>query len=111
MVTITRSDINDVLVLHFTGRMDTTSVKSIKEEVRKLTEENHVKFVFDLKGVDFIDSSGLGCLVMCLRMAMKKDGDIKLCGLQKHVRSVFEVTRLHRLFAFYEDCQEAAQQF
>jgi anti-sigma B factor antagonist len=59
--------------------------------------------VLDLGEVEFIDSSGLGALLACLRTMNGKGGELRLCGLRKPVLALFELVRMHRLFAIYDD--------
>ena len=108
---IKQETINDVQILKLEGRLDASSVKDVKEKVGSLKEENHIKIVVDMGGVDFIDSSGLGVLVSSLRTVNKLGGDVKISALQDQVRAIFELTRLHRVFGIYEDSQAAAMSF
>jgi len=103
--------INNVTVLSLEGRLDASSAKDIKEKVDSLSTESRVNLVIDMAGVDFIDSSGLGSLVSSLRTVNKQGGDIKISALQAQVRSVFELTRLHRIFGIYDDKTAAAMSF
>jgi len=103
--------INHVAVLSLEGRLDASSAKDVKEKVSSLSRENQVNLVIDMAGVDFIDSSGLGSLVSSLRTVNKLGGDIKISALQDQVRSVFELTRLHRIFGIYDDRTAAAMSF
>lgn len=103
--------INNVTVLSLEGRLDASSAKDIKEKVDSLSTESRVNLVIDMAGVDFIDSSGLGSLVSSLRTVNKLGGDIKISALQDQVRSVFELTRLHRIFGIYDDLTAAAMSF
>ncbi len=111
MLKIEEKKLDDVLVLRFYGRINTESVPQVKEKVRNVVETDTAKMVFNFAGVDFIDSSGLGCLVTCLRMAVKKNGDIKISSLREHIRSIIDVTRLDRLFEIYDNDAIAVQQF
>jgi anti-sigma B factor antagonist len=108
---IGQETINDVAVLKLDGRLDAASAKDIREKVVSLGRENQVNLVIDMEGVDFIDSSGLGSLVSSLRTVNKLGGDIKISALQSQVRSVFELTRLHRIFGIYDDSTAAAMSF
>jgi anti-sigma B factor antagonist len=63
--------------------------------------------VLDLSGVAFMDSSGLGAVVALLRRVADRGGDMKLCGLDRNVRMVFEVTRAHRVFDIYDTADKA----
>lgn len=71
----------------------------------------HSKVVIDLSPVRFIDSSGLGAMLSCLRQLAAKGGDLKLCGLSKQVRAAFELVRLHRILDIHEDRSKAVEAF
>ena len=46
-----------------------------------------------------------------LKNASSRNGGLKLCGLQLQVKSMFELTRLHRVFEIYADVDEAMGSF
>lgn len=101
----------DVDVLTLKGRLDAGSTKSIKEKINSLVKKNRASIVLDMGSVDFIDSSGLGSLVSCLRLVNKMEGDIKIASLQDQVRGIFELTRLHRVFQIFDDSNTAVNNF
>lgn len=101
----------NVDVLTLKGRLDASSSKSIKNCISSLIRQNRASIVLDLSAVDFIDSSGLGSLVSCLRLVNKLGGDIRIAGLQEQVRGIFELTRLHRVFQIYDDSETAVKSF
>jgi anti-sigma B factor antagonist len=108
---IGQETINDVEVLKLDGRLDASSARDIRDKVGALSGENRINLVIDMAGVDFIDSSGLGGLISSLRTVNKLGGDVKISSLQNQVRSVFELTRLHRIFGIYDDSTAAAMSF
>lgn len=108
---IRHETIHNVDVLSLKGRLDASSARDFKEKVGSLSRENRVKLVIDMDGVDFIDSSGLGSLVSSLRTVNKQGGDIRISSLQEQVKSVFELTRLHRIFGIYDGPTAAARSF
>ena len=61
------------------------------------------KVVFDLRELRFVDSSGLGAILSCLRQLNGKGGELKLCGMTKPVRALFELVRMHKIFDIYVD--------
>ncbi len=93
------------------GRADISAVSDFKAEIKRLIGEGERKFVIDMGEVIFVDSSFLGALVACLRSANKEGGDIKIANLLPHMRSIFELTRLHRLFEIYDSVEEAESGF
>jgi len=65
------------------------------------------KVVFDLRELRFVDSSGLGAILSCLRQLNAKGGDLKLCEMTKPVRALFELVRMHKIFDIYVTRGEA----
>ena len=82
-----------------------------KNEMLSLFEEGKNQLVVDLKDVRFIDSSGLGALVSGYKNASARNGNLKLSSLQPQVKSMFELTRLHRVFEIYPGSDEALASF
>ncbi|MGB3201737.1 MAG: STAS domain-containing protein, partial [Nodosilinea sp.] len=56
--------------------------------------------IIDLSQTEFIDSSGLGALVICYRTCKTKGIDMVLRGVQEQVRMVLALTDLEQLFTF-----------
>jgi len=108
---ISEKRIDDIDVLVLTGRLEASSAKKLKGQVDALVKENRVKLIVDMAGVDFIDSSGLGSLVSSLRAVNERKGDVKVAALQKQVRSIFELTRLHRIFGIFDNAEAALKSF
>lgn len=102
---------NQTGILRLTGRLDAASVKTLKENVNALVKKEVNSIVVDMSDVDFIDSSGLGSLVSCLRLVNKENGDIRLSSLQDQIRALIELTRLHRVFQIFDDCETAIKSF
>jgi anti-sigma B factor antagonist len=69
------------------------------------------KVVFDLSNLRFVDSSGIGVLLSCRKQVSASGGDLKLCGVAKQVRVLFELVRLHRVFEIFNEKGEAVRAF
>jgi len=92
-------------------RLDAHNSGELKAQMLKLFEEGQVNLVVDLQAVRFVDSSGLGALVSGFKNASSRNGNLKLSGLQLQVKSMFELTRLHRVFEIFTDVDEALASF
>ncbi len=90
--------------------LDASTVNAFRDAVKPLLQEK-AQVVLDLSKVEFIDSSGLGALVACLRQAHAIGGDIKLSGLGKSARALFELVRMHRVFEVFNDSDEAVSSY
>jgi len=92
-------------------RLDAHNSNELKVEMNRLFESGTRNLVVDLKEVRFIDSSGLGVLVSGFKNASTHQGSIKLCCLQTQVKSMFELTRLQRVFDIYQTIDEALESY
>jgi anti-sigma B factor antagonist len=92
-------------------RLDAHNSDELKVEMNRLFESGMKDLLVDLKEVRFIDSSGLGVLVSGFKNAATHQGSIKLCSLQTQVKSMFELTRLHRVFDVYQTIDEALESY
>ena len=102
---------DDLRIISCKGRMDAGTSSKFKEHLKNLIDEGFSRLVIDMEHVDFLDSSGLGTLVACLRRVKEKNGDIKISGLRPEVRSIFDMTRVSRLFDIYPDVTSACKAF
>lgn len=92
-------------------RMDAHNSGDLKEQMLQLFDDGKCNLVIDLGKVRFIDSSGLGALVSGFKNASAREGSLKLCCLQPQVQSMFELTRLHRVFEIFSNTDEALKSF
>lgn len=104
---ITTTQEGNVSKVQLAGRLEAATVPELKAEVQKLVKNTSSQIVLDMAGVTFVDSSGLGAMVASLRTVNKVDGDIRIANLTPDVRSIFELTRMHRLFEIYPSSEVA----
>jgi anti-sigma B factor antagonist len=90
--------------------LDASNVGEFRRDMTPVLQA-HSKLVLDLGRLRFVDSSGLGAILSCLRQTSAKGGDLKLCGMSKQVRTAFELVRLHRIFDIYGTKEEALRAF
>jgi anti-sigma B factor antagonist len=90
--------------------LDAGNAAEFKRDVAPLLEAN-AKLVLDLSRLRFVDSSGLGAFISCLRKLEASGGDLKLCGMSKDVRAVFELVRMHRIFDILDTQDDAVRAF
>jgi len=111
MMEITDEVIGKVTVLKMRGRLNSVSAVSLKDRVNDYAKNGQIRLVIDMAEIDFVDSSGLGSLVACLRSVRKLGGDVRIAGIQDRVRAVFELISLHRIFEIFDDAQNAVVSF
>jgi anti-sigma B factor antagonist len=97
----------DVTIVVLPGeQLDAGNAKEFKRDIAAVLEPCS-KVVFDLRELRFVDSSGLGAILSCLRQLNAKGGDLKLCEMTKPVRALFELVRMHKIFDIYVTKEQA----
>lgn len=90
--------------------LDASTVKVFKEHICPLLERER-QVVLGLQHVKFVDSSGLGALLSCLRVVRSRDGDMKLYGMNQQVIALFKLVRMQRIFDIYDSSGDAIASF
>ncbi len=108
---MTIEHVDDVAVVVLPGKdLDAASAEQFKADIAPVLKR-HTKVVLDLSRLRFIDSSGLGAFLSCLRQLAMKGGELKLCGLTNSVYQTFELVRMNRIFDIYASKGEAVEAF
>jgi len=103
--------IEDITVVELkTDVLDAGNAKEFRAGISPILEKNK-KVVFDMSPVGFLDSSGCGTILSCLRQLNSAGGDLKMYGLQKPVRTLFELIRMHRIIEIFNTKEEAVKSF
>lgn len=89
--------------LAVSGEFDVATSPELRRELHQIADRDPTLIVLDLRGVTFIDSSGLAVLVGVLkRLREENRGDaVVLEGLQDPVRKVFDITGLTEVFSVH----------
>lgn len=108
---LTQEKFDDVTVVTLDGNvLDASIVADFKDEIAPiLKSEQYV--IFDMNNIQFVDSSGVGAILSCLRILNAGGGDLKICSLTKPVRALFELVRMHKIFDIFEMREAAIESF
>ncbi len=97
-------------IIEVAGRLDAYHAPELKAMYNSVADKA-VNFVFDMSRCDFVDSTGLGTIVACLKSASQGGGDIHIANLQSKPRMVFDITRAHKIFHIFDDLEAAIISF
>jgi anti-sigma B factor antagonist len=101
---------NNVLVVHVAEkRVDASKAPLFKDEMTKCIESGQNQLVLDLSGVDFVDSSGLGAIVACLKRLGPR-GNLAIAGAKGAVSRLFTLTRMDKVFTLHDTVDAAVAQ-
>ncbi len=90
--------------------LDSTISIEFKESMKKLIQEGNKRLVIDLRHVEFIDSSGLGAIVLGHK-EIRKIGELKLVTSNPQLKNMFDLVRLEQLINIYKYQQDALDSF
>ncbi|MEB3290645.1 MAG: STAS domain-containing protein [Leptolyngbya sp.] len=85
------------------GILDSTKAEEFRQIVDEMLIAGVEAILIDLKDITFIDSSGLGTLVVILKKVRGLNRKFCICSVNDQVRMLFELTSMDRVFEVYED--------
>jgi anti-anti-sigma factor len=101
-----------IVVLEMTGRFlmgpDCRQVESAVEEHIALDQKS---FIFDLSGIEHVDSAAVGQIVKSYSRLKKCGGTLRLAGVKGMVDGVLKLTQVNKVIEVYPTAQEAAKDF
>jgi len=100
-----------VTILALKGRITVGEVTPVRDKITALIADGHSQIVLDLEHVDYIDSTGLGNLVISYTQAKKAGGALKLLNLNKRNVELLALTRLHTIFEVFAEETHAVNSF
>lgn len=112
MMQIDERQNGDVTVVALAGRLVVgEATQHLHDKTRSLLHQGRRHIVFDLGGVDSIDSGGLGQLVEAFTAARAYGGTVKLANLSRRADNLLVTTKLDLTFERMETVDAAVQSF
>jgi anti-sigma B factor antagonist len=102
---------NGISIFRMNGDIDINTSPTVKKSFDEAVKQKKDKVVVNLKGVGYVDSSGLATLVEILKNLRAYGGKLKLTNLSDKVRGLFEITKLDKLFDIVPEEEEAVSSF
>jgi anti-sigma B factor antagonist len=100
-----------IAIFDLKGRLVVGDASQLREKVNEETAAGKLNIVLNLAGVDYIDSTGLGTLVICYTSLQKAGGALKLYNLNRRNIELLLLTKLSTVFHIFGEEQEAINSF
>lgn len=102
------SDLSDRLSLvEVHGQADLHTASDLRNALSGAIDRGAVQVVVDLSEATFIDSMTLGVLLGAVKRLRPAGGAVSVVCRDPHIRRIFEITLLDRIFTLYPDRQSA----
>ena len=103
--------IDSAIILDISGALNLYVASLLRDTVDKKILEGHTRLIINLQDVDYIDSSGIGVLIICTQSLQKCGGALALVNASEDVKKVFALTCLEKYFNFLKNETEALSFF
>ena len=101
-----------IVILDLSGRLIVGEpVAGLREKIRELVDAGKVNVILNLEKVDYIDSTGLGGLVISFTTVKKSGGALRILNLSKRNVELLVLTKLTTVFELFVDEQDAVNSF
>jgi anti-sigma B factor antagonist len=100
-----------IKILDLSGKLTVGGASDLREKVSSQAAAGSLRQLLNLKDVEYIDSTGLGAMVICHMAVQKAGGTLKLVNLNRRNLELVLLTKLSTVFQIFNDEQEAINSF
>lgn len=90
-----------VKVIKLSGNLNATTSQDFRQNITDILETGAKIVLVDFKDVTFMDSSGLGALVLAFKTLRAADTKLVLCSINEQVMILFELTNMDKVFEIF----------
>jgi anti-sigma B factor antagonist len=98
-------------ILDLSGKLTVGGASDLREKVNAEIAAGNFQQILNLKDVEYIDSTGLGTMVICYMSVQRAGGALKLANLNRRNLELVLLTKLSTVFQIFNDEQEAVNSF
>jgi anti-anti-sigma factor len=93
-----------------TKKIDAENSSALKAELLIVCQPNIKGLIMDLTSVEYVDSTGLGAILLAHRQLSEHEIPLVLVGLQESVLSILQISQLIDLFDVFDTVDEALEE-
>ena len=107
---VSRRDIEAAVVLDVKGQLTGgPEAETFRELFKTIVSEGHKNVIVNLKGVDWISSTGIGIMIRGYKTIREENGNFILVHVGERTQQVFNVLRLYDIFKIMETEEQAVE--
>ncbi len=95
---ITIIEKGDIAIIKLFGKFNIEEVSVFEESISKYVENNCKVIAISLRGINYIDSSAIGCLIKYLNISKVKSISYLLYDLDPNISNIFKLAYLDKFF-------------
>ncbi len=95
-----------VKIVSLTGVLDASKIDSFHQEIISFMDTEYHVILIDFTEVTFMDSSGLGAIILALKTVNAVGKKLYLCSLSHQIEMLFNLTNMNQVFTIYSNPDE-----
>ncbi|MEI8176372.1 MAG: STAS domain-containing protein [Candidatus Omnitrophota bacterium] len=107
---IKMKEVRDLVIFDLEGKIDIDSSELI-ETIGWALKNNKLRILCNLENIELVDYSGLSILAIAYKNVANHGGTIKFCNAGLHIRELFKVARMDKVFHCFASEEEAIRGF
>ena len=97
-------------VLALIGRLTLgRDCQQVERQLDDLLGQGKLRVILDLSDLNYIDSAGVGMVVMCFGKLKKSGGTLRVAGAAGLVEQTLKMTHVHQIIQFFPTVEAAAE--
>ena len=104
---ITTRDQDSVMVVDFSGNLDTNTAADAEAHFRNLIEQGATKILANFQNLEYISSAGLRVLLATAKKMKTSGGEFRLCNLNEMATEVFEMSGFSTILSVFKTESDA----
>ncbi|MBU5427068.1 anti-sigma F factor antagonist [Tissierella pigra] len=101
---------NNNLLVQFKGELDHHTTESVREKIDQKYNDLRLKnIILDLRGLTFMDSSGIGLIMGRYRNCIEKAGGMAIVSDNSYVEKMLKMSGLLKIINVYPTIEKAAE--
>jgi anti-anti-sigma factor len=107
MIQIETRQVNNVLLIEMSGRLDSLSAGEAEDRLLNIVEGKDGWVLLKLERLEYLTSVGLRVIVRLAKLLQESGGELMICNVRGFVKDAFEIFGLHDLTKIYDTEKEA----
>jgi anti-sigma B factor antagonist len=108
MINIEKRDKIDIISFDV-DKINALITEEMRQEISKVFQNGSTRVIINLKDVNYIDSSGFGCLLSIMKVARNSYCVLKFASPEPSVMKILKTLNLHTIFDIYDDLDECVR--
>ncbi len=101
----------EVDVVTLNGALDAVSAPKLTETVNKIVHAGQIDVVVDFSGVNFMSSAGLRAILLSIKEARARGGDVRFAATSPAVDKIIHMSGFHNIIKIFPTVDEALASF